>query len=239
MLLGLLTWSWNGAGMNPLMLVKYGGNIMAFGRGFFPPNFTDWRMFLDETLVTVQIAVWGTFLAILCAIPLGILCSENLVPWAVSQPTRRVMDVFRSINEMVYAMLFVVVVGLGPFAGVMALWVHTTGVLAKLFAEAVEASDPRPVEGVRATGASWLQEVIFGVIPQVLTLWISYSLYRFESNVRSATVLGLVGAGGIGQVLWEDVRGFNYAETAAVMIIIVIVVSLIDLLSQRLRKAFQ
>jgi phosphonate transport system permease protein len=239
MFLGLLTWSWNGAGMNPMMLVKYGGNIMAFGRGFFPPNFTDWRMFLDETLVTVQIAVWGTFLAILCAIPLGILCSENLVPWSVSQPTRRLMDVFRSINEMVYAMLFVVVVGLGPFAGVMALWVHTTGVLAKLFAEAVEASDPRPVEGVRATGASWLQEVIFGVIPQVLTLWISYSLYRFESNVRSATVLGLVGAGGIGQVLWEDVRGFYYAETAAVMIIIVIVVSLIDLFSQRLRKAFQ
>lgn len=225
--------------MDPLMLFKYGGNIVEFGRGFFPPDFTDCRMYLEETLVTVQIAIWGTVLAIVCAIPLGILCSENLVPWTVSQPTRRLMDVFRAINEMVYAMLFVVVVGLGPFAGVMALWVHTTGVLAKLFAEAVEASDPRPVEGIRATGASWLQEVIFGVIPQVLTLWISYSLYRFESNVRSATVLGLVGAGGIGQVLWEDVRGFYYAQTAAVMIIIVIAVSLLDLLSQRMRKAFQ
>src|SRR5690606_21259568 len=107
------------------------------------------------------------------------------------------------INEMVFAMLFVVAVGLGPFAGVMALFVHTTGVLAKLFSEAVEAIDPGPVEGVRATGATSLQEIIFGVIPQVMPLWISYSLYRFESNVRSATVVGMVGAGGIGVILWE------------------------------------
>ena len=140
------------------------------------------------------------------------------------------------INEMVFAMLFVVAVGLGPFAGVLALWVHTTGILAKLFSEAVESIDPRPVEGIRATGATALQEVIYGVIPQVLPLWISYSLYRFESNVRSATVLGIVGAGGIGMVLWENVRGFYYAETAAVMILIIISVSLLDLLSQRLRK---
>ena len=137
---------------------------------------------------------------------------------------------------MVFAMLFVVAVGLGPFAGVLALWIHTTGVLAKLFSEAVEAIDPEPVEGIRATGANALQEVIFGVIPQVLPLWISYSLYRFESNVRSATVLGIVGAGGIGMVLWEYIRGFYYAETAAVMIIIIISVSLLDMVSQRLRK---
>jgi len=127
-------------------------------------------------------------------------------------------------------------VGLGPFAGVLALWIHTTGVLAKLFSGAVEAIDPEPVEGIRATGANALQEVIFGVIPQVLPLWISYSLYRFESNVRSATVLGIVGAGGIGMVLWEYIRGFYYAETAAVMIIIIISVSLLDMVSQRLRK---
>ncbi len=146
------------------------------------------------------------------------------------------MDSFRAINEMVFAMLFVVAVGLGPFAGVLALWIHTTGVLAKLFSEAVEAIDPEPVEGIRATGANALQEVIFGVIPQVLPLWISYSLYRFESNVRSATVLGIVGAGGIGMVLWEYIRGFYYAETAAVMIIIIISVSLLDMVSQRLRK---
>ena len=125
------------------------------------------------------------------------------MPWWVYQPVRRLMDAFRAINELVFAVLFVVAVGLGPFAGVMALFIHTTGILAKLFSEAVEAIDPRPVEGIRATGASKLQEVVYGVIPQVLPLWMSFSLYRFESNVRSATVLGLVGAGGIGQVLFE------------------------------------
>jgi phosphonate transport system permease protein len=189
-------------------------------------------------VTTVHIALWGTLLAIVCAIPLGILSSENIVPWWVYQPVRRLMDACRSINEMVFAMLFVVAVGLGPFAGVLALWISTTGVLAKLFAEAVEAIEPGPVEGVRATGASALQEVIFGVIPQVLPLWISYSLYRFESNVRSATVVGMVGAGGIGVILWEAIRGFQFGQTAALLLIIIAVVSLIDLLSQRLRKLF-
>jgi phosphonate transport system permease protein len=118
----------------------------------------------------------------------------------------------------------------------MALFVHTTGILAKLFSEAVEAIDPRPVEGIRATGASKLQEVVYGVVPQVLPLWISFSLYRFESNVRSATVLGLVGAGGIGQVLFESIRGFYYAETAAILIVVVLTVTIVDLLSQQLRK---
>ena len=135
-------------------------------------------------------------------------------------------------------MLFIVAVGLGPFAGVLALWVHTTGVLAKLFSEAVEAIDPRPVEGVRATGANALEEIVYGVIPQVLPLWISYSLYRFESNVRSATVVGMVGAGGIGVILWEAIRGFQFGQTCAVLIVIIVVVSLIDVLSQRLRKLF-
>ncbi|MGV8546629.1 PhnE/PtxC family ABC transporter permease, partial [Pseudomonas aeruginosa] len=111
-------------------------------------------------------------------------------------------------------------------------------VLAKLFAEAVEAIDPGPVEGVRATGASALQEVIFGVIPQVLPLWISYSLYRFESNVRSATVVGMGGAGAIGVTLGEAIRGFQFGQTGAVLIVIIVVGSLIDVLSQRLRKLF-
>ncbi len=135
-------------------------------------------------------------------------------------------------------MLFVVAVGLGPFAGVLALWISTTGVLAKLFAEAVEAIEPGPVEGVRATGASALQEVIYGVIPQVMPLWISYALYRFESNVRSATVVGMVGAGGIGVILWENIRAFAFVQTSAVLLVIIVVVSVIDIMSQRLRKQF-
>ncbi len=234
----VLWWGWNGAEMNPYALIEYGANMAEFAGAFAEPDFRQWRLFLDEMVVTIQIAIWGTLLAVVFAVPFGILSSENLVPWWVYHPVRRVMDAFRAINEMVFAMLFVVAVGLGPFAGVLALFVHTTGVLAKLFSEAVEAIDPRPVEGIRATGAHPVQEVVFGVIPQVLPLWISYALYRFESNVRSATVLGLVGAGGIGQVLWEYIRGFYYSETAAVMIVIIVTVSLLDVFSQFVRKRF-
>ncbi|NYT45316.1 phosphonate ABC transporter, permease protein PhnE [Alcaligenaceae bacterium] len=234
----VLAWAWDGAEMNPAMLWRDAGNMQTFLADFFPPDFRYWRLYLTEMLVTVQIAVWGTALAIVCSVPLGILCSENIAPWWICQPVRRVMDAFRSINEMVFAMLFVVAVGLGPFAGVMALFVGTTGVLAKLFAEAVEAIENGPVEGVRASGATSLQEVIFGVIPQVLPLWISYSLYRFESNVRSATVVGMVGAGGIGVTLWEAIRGFQLAQTCAILICIIVVVSVIDIVSQRLRKYF-
>ncbi|GAB3321902.1 phosphonate ABC transporter, permease protein PhnE [Bordetella tumulicola] len=235
-LLALLMLSWRGADMRPMDLVTQSGNMLTYAADFFPPNFRDWRMYLSEMLITVQIALWGTFLAIVVAVPLGLLCSANIVPAWVYQPVRRLMDACRAINEMVFAMLFIVAVGLGPFAGVLALWVHTTGVLAKLFSEAVEAIDPRPVEGVRATGANAVEEIVYGVIPQVLPLWTSFALYRFESNVRSASVVGIVGAGGIGTVLWEIIRSFQYAETCAVMIIIVIFVVVIDLFSAQIRK---
>jgi len=237
-LLAVLTWAWEGADMRPLELIRDSGNMVQFLNSFFPPNFLEWENYVQEMLITIQIAVWGTVLAVVCAIPCGILSAENIAPWWIYQPMRRAMDAARAINEIVFAMLFVVAVGLGPFAGVLALWIHTTGILAKLFSEAVEAIDPNPVEGIRATGATRLEEVIFGVIPQVLPLWISYSLYRFESNVRSATVLGIVGAGGIGMILWEVIRGFQYAETAAIVIIIVVSVSILDIISQRLRRLF-
>jgi phosphonate transport system permease protein len=232
----LVIWSWEGAEIRPYALIKYSNNMAVLVRDFFPPDFRDWRVYLEEMVITVHIAIWGTLLAVICAIPCGLLSAENLVPSWVYQPMRRLMDACRAINEMVFAMLFIVAVGLGPFAGVLALWVHTTGVLAKLFAEAVEAIDPRPMEGVRATGANALEEILYGVIPQVLPLWISYSLYRFESNVRSASVLGMVGAGGIGVILYEAIRGFAYAETTAVLLIIIVSVTLIDVISARIRQ---
>ncbi len=236
--LAVLAWSWRGAEMAPGRLVSDAGNMVTLVGDFFPPDFSQWQLYLREMLATLHIAVWGTLLAILFAVPLGLLSAENLAPWWISQPVRRLMDATRSINEMVFAMIFVAAVGLGPFPGVLALFVHTTGVLAKLFAEAVEAIDPGPVEGVRATGASALQEIVFGVIPQVVPLWISFSLYRFESNVRSATVVGMVGAGGIGVILWESIRGFQFAQTCTVMMIIIVTVSLLDMASQALRKRF-
>ncbi len=223
--------------MRPLALIRDAGNMATYASEFFPPDFRQWRIYVEEMIVTLQIALWGTALAVVSAIPLSLLASSNITPAWVHQPIRRLMDACRAINEMVFAMLFVVAVGLGPFAGVLALWIHTAGILAKLFSEAVEAIDPQPVDGIRSTGASSLHEIVYGIIPQVMPLWVSFTLYRFESNVRSATVVGMVGAGGIGVILWEIIRGFQYAETCAVMIIIVLTVSLIDLVSARIRKA--
>jgi phosphonate transport system permease protein len=236
-ILVLLAWSWGPTEMHKsVMLVTDWRNMAEFLSGFLKPNFRDWDIFAYAMIETVQIAVWGTALAVIVGVPFAILSASNVAPQWIVQPTRRLMDAFRAINEIVFALLFVVAVGLGPLAGVLALAVHNTGIIAKLFSEAVEAIDPRPVEGIRATGASWLQEVIFGIIPQVMPLWSSFTLYRFETNVRSATVLGLVGAGGIGQPLYENIRGFAYAETAAIIIIIVLTVMLIDMLSAQLRR---
>jgi len=236
-LLGALALSWAPAEMGRwTYLFTDAGNMAEYASGFLQPNFRDWDYYLEEMIVTIQIALWGTFLAVLLSIPFGIMSAHNMVPWWVLHPTRRLMDLFRAIHEVVFAVLFVVAVGLGPFAGVMALFIHTTGILAKLFSEAVEAIDPRPVEAIRTTGASRVQQVVYGVIPQVLPLWISYSLYRLESNVRSATVLGIIGAGGIGQVLFESIRAFYYPQASAILIIVVVTVTIMDLISQQLRK---
>ena len=212
-------------------------NMTEFASGFLQPDFRDGRVYAEQMLETVQIALWGTALAVIIGIPFAIFSSSNICPVWVVQPVRRLMDASRAINEIIFALLFVVAVGLGPVAGVLALAIHNVGIISKLFSEAVEAIDPRPVEGIRSTGASRFQEVLFGVIPQVAPLWSSYTLYRFETNVRSATVLGIVGAGGIGQSLYETIRSFQYGPTAAIVIIIVVTVMLIDIFSARLRKS--
>jgi phosphonate transport system permease protein len=233
-----LAWAWQGAEMRPLDLIRDADNMRVYAREFFPPNFHDWRIYLHEMVITLHIALWGTVLAIVAAVPLGLLSAQNVAPPWLHQPVRRLMDLCRAINEMVFAMLFIVAVGLGPFAGVLALFVHTTGTLAKLFSEAVEAIDERPVEGIRAMGAHKLAEVVYGIFPQVMPLWLSYSLYRFESNVRSASVVGMVGAGGIGVVLYEVIRGFQYAQTCAVLLMLALTVTAIDMFSAWLRKRF-
>ncbi|MFN3228934.1 MAG: phosphonate ABC transporter, permease protein PhnE [Asticcacaulis sp.] len=218
------------------LLFQNSANTQQFLADFMRPDFGDWRLYAEKMWLTIQIALWGTFLAVILAVPFGLMCSRNIAPGWMVQIMRRLMDILRSVNELVMGTAFLVAVGLGPFAGVMALALHTAGVLGKLFSEAVEAIDPRPAEGVRATGASGLQEIVWGVLPQVAPLWTSYALYRFEANARSATVLGLIGAGGIGQVLFDNLNSFDYGKVSAIAIIIVIAVSLIDLLSQALRK---
>jgi phosphonate transport system permease protein len=218
------------------LLFSNSENMQTFGRDFLRPDFTDWKLYVAQMWLTIQIAMWGTGLAILLAIPLGLLASRNMVPPWLQWPIRRVLDIVRSAPDLVIGTVFIVAVGPGPFAGVMALAVNTSGVLAKLFSEAVESIDRGPVEGVRATGGHKLHEIVWGVIPQVAPLWTSYALYRFESNSRSATVLGLIGAGGIGQLLFDSLNGFAYSRTAAIVVVIIAAVTLIDMLSQAIRS---
>jgi phosphonate transport system permease protein len=243
--LDILVWG----GVIALLLVSFGpaeihklpllftnsANIGEFSKDLLRPDFGQWRLYVAQMWLTVQIALWGTGLAVVIAIPFGLLCARNIAPIWIQQPMRRLMDLMRSIPDLVLGTIFIVAVGLGPFAGVMALAINTGAVLAKLFSEAVEAIDPRPVEGVRATGAHRLQEIAWGVLPQVGPLWTSYALYRFEANARAATVLGLIGAGGIGQTLFDSINSFSYRSTSAICIVIVAAVTLIDLLSQAMR----
>jgi phosphonate transport system permease protein len=218
------------------LLFTNSGNTQDFGRDFFNPDFSQWRVYVAQMWLTVQMALWGTVLAMLIAIPLGLAAARNVSPVWIQQPVRRLLDVLRSVPDLVIGIAFIVAVGVGPLAGVMALAINTGGVLGKLFSEAVETVAPGPIEGVRATGATRLQEIVWGVLPQVAPLWTSYGLYRFESNARSATVLGLIGAGGIGQLLFESLQAFRFSETSAMVIVIVAAVTLIDLLSQVMRS---
>jgi phosphonate transport system permease protein len=211
-------------------------NMREYGKDLLKPDFTYLRLYIAQMWLTIQIALWGTTLAVVLAVPFGLACARNVSPVWLQQPMRLLMNLLRSIPDLVIGTLFIVAVGLGPFAGVMALALNTGGVLAKLFSEAVESIDKGPVEGVRATGAAKLQEVVWGVIPQVAPLWTSYALYRFESNARSATVLGLIGAGGIGQLLFDTMNGFAYHQLSAIVIVIIVAVTLIDLLSQAMRS---
>ena len=222
----LLAWSWSPSEMfRVTALFTDWRNMAEFGKAFFSPNFHDWRQYVSDMVVTIQIAIWGTALAVVFGIPFSILCSSNIAPQWIVQPVRRLMDACRDRSGGAAP----------PFAGVMALFIHNLGIFAKLFSEAVEAVDPRPVEGIRVTGAIKVQEVTFGVIPQVMPMWSSLTLYRLETNVRSATTLGIVGAGGIGQTLYESIRSFHYGDTAAQIIIVVLTVMVLDMVSSRIR----
>lgn len=216
-------------------LFQSSNNMVEYIRSYFPPDFSDWKYYLSETIITISMGIWGTLMAAIAAVPLSILASNNMCPPWIVQSTRRLLDAMRAINEIVFALIFVVAVGLGPFAGVLALFVHTAGTLGKLFSEAVEAIDPGPVEGIRATGANQILEIIFGVLPQVLPLWTSFTLYRFESNVRSASVLGIVGAGGIGVSLYQNFGAFEYQKVCAILIILILATGIIDFLSAKIR----
>jgi phosphonate transport system permease protein len=192
-----------------------------------------WSGQLGETIL---IAYVGTFTGCVLAFAGCFLASANLVRAAwLRFCVRRLLELCRTVPELVYAMVFVVAFGLGPLPGVLAIAVHTTGALGKLFAEVVESIDMAQVEGIGAAGGTWMQRVRFAVLPQVLSNFASYALLRFEVNVRGATVIGFVGAGGIGQELLVAIRKFYYSDVSAILLMIVLCVMVIDIASEALR----
>lgn len=224
--------------LRPLELLRDVGNIGQFLKGYLNPSFAHAGEYAWQCVVTVCIALWGTLLAVCVAVPLGLLGARNLAPHPlVYLAARRVMDVLRAVNEFVFALMFVTAVGLGPFAGMLALGLHTGGVLGKLLSETIEAIDPGQLEGVAAVGAGRAHVIAFGVVPQVMPNFLSYILLRFESDIRSASVIGMVGGGGIGFYLWDTIRAFNDREAATVILLIVVMVMCVDVVSSRIRRA--
>jgi phosphonate transport system permease protein len=195
-------------------------------------GFRDWVALLGDTLL---IAYVGTVLGGAAALLLSFAAASMLAPRVVVEVTRRALELMRTVPTLVLALIFVYAFGLGPLAGVLAIAVHTAGALGKLFAEEHENVDPGPIEALRATGGPWAARMRFGVLPQSLPGVLSYGLLRFEINVREASVLGIVGAGGIGEELYLAVRQFEYQDISAILVLILLTVAAIDLLCGRLR----
>ncbi|MGL4439184.1 MAG: phosphonate ABC transporter, permease protein PhnE [Bosea sp. (in: a-proteobacteria)] len=187
---------------------------------------------------TVAIAFLGTLLAAIISIPLGFLAARNVMTNRIVQFfSRRVSDSIRGVDTLIWALIWINVVGLGPFAGVLAIMTSDIGSFSKLYSEAIEAVDRRPSEGVVSTGGSRWHAIRFGIVPQVMPVLLSQILYYFESNTRSATIIGIVGAGGIGLYLAEMIRTYEWDKVAFIILMILVTVAVIDLISSRLRLA--
>jgi phosphonate transport system permease protein len=209
--------------------------MVDFVRRSLPPDFRVLRPALEGAFKTFEIALLGTAAAAVLAVPLGFLSARNVSPPGFFYPARAVLNFLRSIDTLVYALLFVAAVGLGPFPGVLAVVAYTTTSLAKLYSETIEGIERGPVDAITATGATRLQVLRYGVLPQVLPLFLSYILYRLESNIRAATVLGFVGAGGIGFYLQTYLRMIDYPAASTVLLVTIVMVMVVDFASSRLR----
>jgi phosphonate transport system permease protein len=206
-----------------------------FLRRMIPPDLSVLGNALRGAMETIQIAVVGTAVAAVLALPMGFAAARNAAPPWLFYWARSVLNAFRAVDTLVYALFFVAAVGLGPFPGVLAVMVYTATVLAKLYSEAIEAIEPGPVEAVRATGATTLQVLRWGVLPQLVPQFLSFTLYRFETNIRAAAVLGFVGAGGIGFYIQTYLRLLNYPAAATVLLVLIGLVMIVDFASSRLR----
>jgi phosphonate transport system permease protein len=231
-----------GAEVNPAAFISKIGNFASYFDRIFTLEsgarvwsdtaewFWGWQKWLSLLGETVLISYVGTLAGAILAFALNFLAAENTspAPW-LRFAIKRLMEFCRTVPDIVFALIFVIAFGLGPMAGVLAIAIHSVGALGKLFAEIVENIDMKPVEGVRSTGASWISCIRFAVVPQVAAGFASYTLLRFEINVRGASVMGFVGAGGIGQELVVAIRKFYYSDVSAILLMIIVAVFVIDI----------
>jgi phosphonate transport system permease protein len=232
----LLWWAAVGSQINATNLVNGVPYMWDFLVRMTPPNPDFLERLWKPALESLQVAVWGTLLGVAIAVPICFFAARNLSPHpAIYHATRQLLNFMRGINEIILALIFVAAIGLGPFAGVLALAIHGAGMLGKFFAEAMEDIDEGPLEAFRSAGAGRFKTFFFGVLPQVLPTWLGTIFYRLETNVRQSTVLGMVGAGGIGFELVSSMKLFQYQDTATCILVILAMVLAADLISSRVR----
>jgi phosphonate transport system permease protein len=221
-------------------LADGGPAILRLLSEMFPPDFQNARSWFKPLIDTLAMSVAGTALAVALSIPFAFLAARNTAPHpAIYQAARGALNALRSIPELILGIIFVAAVGFGALPGVLALGLHSVGMIGKFFAEAIEHADEAPIEAARAAGATPIQVLLHGVIPQVLPQMADISIYRWEYNFRASTVMGMVGAGGIGFELMGSLRIMQYQEVSAILLVILLMVTLVDALSSTLRKRFK
>lgn len=234
--LGIYWWAIKGTNTSLTRIVEGTPFMVGYIKRMFPPDLTIVDKLLTGSAETIQIAIIGTTIGAMMAFPLSFLAARNVMPIpAIYQVTRSLFDICRAVNEVVWALLFVSMVGLGPFPGVLALAVHLFGALGRYFSEAIETVNPEVVKAIMATGASRFLVVVHGIVPEIKPLIIGYVLYYFEHSVRAATILGLVGAGGIGFELITSIRLFKGQEVLTTLIMIMLMVVVVDRVSAQIR----
>ena len=235
-LLIIFYWSFGAVEFSMRKLINGLPNMREFIAGMFPPDWSIYQIVLKETVLTIQLALIGTIIAVFIAFPLSFLGARNIAPSWIYYIIRFFFNAVRAVDTLIYALIFVAWVGLGPFPGMLAMAIHSIGMLGKLFSEAIEGVDAGQVEALESVGASKIEMIRWAVLPQVSSYFMSYFLYRFEINVRVAVVLGLVGAGGIGYILTQYMGLFQYEKVSVLMITILVLVMGIDALSSWLRS---
>ena len=214
------------------------GHGQKFIGRMFPPNFENWDAILKGMKESLEIAVLASFAGIVISLPIGLLAARNLMPPWISWTARSVIALARAFHPVIVAIVFVKAIGFGAIAGIMALIVASIGFIGKLFAEAIEEISLKQVEAVRATGAGFMNVIFFAVLPQVLPRFIGFSTYQFDSNVRNSTMVGIVGAGGIGAPLFVAFQRFDYDVVCTILIAIIAVVFACEVISTRIQKVF-